>query len=199
MPTDYPLRTDLPRAISPVRVSTRADWARGSEARTMDWLKSLVQATPEITLFVCLALGYLVGKLRVGPIQLGGICGTLIVALCVGLLDVTLNDQVKNIAFALFIFALGFTGGPQFFANLNRSGLKLGILSFIEAAAVVLMVLALASMLNLDVGTASGIGAGAATESAVVGTASEAIGKLGLSADQTHLLQGHVATAYTVC
>jgi aspartate-alanine antiporter len=165
----------------------------------MDWLKSLVQATPEITLFVCLALGYLVGKLRVGPIQLGGICGTLIVALCVGLLDVTLNDQVKNIAFALFIFALGFTGGPQFFANLNRSGLKLGILSFIEAVAVVAMVLALAAMLNLDVGTASGIGAGAATESAVVGTASEAIGKLGLSADQTHLLQGHVATAYTVC
>lgn len=165
----------------------------------MDWLKSLVQATPEITLFLCLALGYLVGKLRVGPIQLGGICGTLIVALCVGLLDVTLNDQVKNIAFALFIFALGFTGGPQFFANLNRSGLKLGVLSFIEAVAVVLMVLALAAMMNLDVGTASGIGAGAATESAVVGTASEAIGKLGLSADQTHLLQGHVATAYTVC
>jgi putative transport protein len=165
----------------------------------MDWLKSLVQATPEITLFVCLALGYLVGKLRVGPIQLGGICGTLIVALFVGLLDVTLNDQVKNIAFALFIFALGFTGGPQFFANLNRSGLKLGVLSFIEAVTVVLLVLGLASMLNLDVGTASGIMAGAATESAVVGTASEAIGKLGLAAEQTHTLQGHIATAYTVC
>jgi putative transport protein len=165
----------------------------------MDWLKTQVQATPEITLFVCLALGYLVGKLRVGPIQLGGICGTLIVALVVGLLDVTLNDQVKNIAFALFIFALGFTGGPQFFANLNRSGLKLGVLSFIEAVAAVLMVLTLAGMLALDVGTASGIMAGAATESAVVGTASEAIGKLGLSADQTHTLQGHVATAYTVC
>jgi putative transport protein len=165
----------------------------------MDWLKTFLQQTPEITLFVCLALGYLVGKLRVGPIQLGGICGTLIVALVVGLLDVSLNSQVKNIAFVLFIFALGFTGGPQFFANLNRSGLRLGVLSFIEAVTVVLLVLSLASILDLDVGTASGIMAGSATESAVVGTASEAIGKLGLAADQTHVLQGHVATAYTVC
>lgn len=165
----------------------------------MDWLRHLLQATPEITLFLCLAMGYTVGKLRVGPIQLGGICGTLIVALLVGLLDVSLDDQVKNIAFALFIFALGFTGGPQFFANLNRSGLKLGVLSFIEAVCVVALALALASSLNLDVGTASGILAGAATESAVVGTATESIAKLGLPADQTTVLQGHVATAYTVC
>lgn len=165
----------------------------------MDWLKTLLQETPELTLFICLALGYLVGKLRVGPIQLGGICGTLIVALVIGLLHVSLNDQVKNIAFVLFIFALGFTGGPQFFANLNRSGLKLGVLSFIEAVAVVLLILTLAAILDLDVGTASGIMAGSATESAVVGTASEAIGKLGLGADQVHVLQGHVATAYTVC
>jgi aspartate-alanine antiporter len=165
----------------------------------MDWLKHLVQGTPELTLFVCLALGYLVGKLRVGPIQLGGICGTLIVALVVGLLDVSLNDQVKNIAFALFIFALGFTGGPQFFANLNRSGLKLGVLSLIEAVTVLALVLTLASIMDLDVGTASGIMAGSATESAVVGTASEAIGKLGLNADTASTLQAHVATAYTVC
>ncbi|NUT48104.1 MAG: aspartate-alanine antiporter [Saccharothrix sp.] len=165
----------------------------------MDWVRSLLQSTPEISLFVCLALGYLVGKLRVGPIQLGGICGTLIVAMLVGLLDVTLDDQVKNVAFALFIFALGYTGGPQFFANLNRSGLKIGVLSFIEAALVVTMVLTLASLLDLGVGVASGIMAGSATESAVVGTASEAIAKLGLPADEVTALQGQVATAYTVC
>ncbi|CCH30922.1 aspartate-alanine antiporter [Actinosynnema sp. NPDC047251] len=165
----------------------------------MDWVRDLLQATPEIALFVCLALGYLVGKLRVGPIQLGGICGTLIVALVVGLLGVSLNDQVRTIAFALFIFALGFSGGPQFFANLNRSGLKLGVLSLVEAVTVVALVLTLASALDLDVGTATGILAGAATESAVVGTATEAIGKLDLPSQTAAALQGNVATAYTVC
>lgn len=165
----------------------------------MDWVRHLLQSTPEIALFVCLALGYLVGKLRVGPIRLGGICGTLIVALVVGLLDVSLDEEVRTIAFALFIFALGFTGGPQFFANLNRSGLKLGVLSLVEAVTVVSLVLVLGSLLDLDVGTASGILAGAATESAVVGTASEAIGKLGLDSATTAAFQGNVATAYTVC
>ncbi|MBB5953648.1 aspartate-alanine antiporter [Saccharothrix tamanrassetensis] len=165
----------------------------------MDWLRHLLQATPEIALFVCLALGYLLGKLRVGPIQLGGVCGTLIVALVVGLLGVSLDDQVRTIAFALFIFALGFGGGPQFFANLNRSGLKLGVLSLVEAVTVVVLVLSLASLLDLDVGTASGILAGAATESAVVGTSTEAIGKLGLPGEASAALAGNVATAYTVC
>ncbi|OLF08064.1 aspartate-alanine antiporter [Actinophytocola xinjiangensis] len=165
----------------------------------MDWLKEFLQGTPEITLFICLALGYLVGKLRVGPIQLGGICGTLIVALLVGLIGVSLNDEVKNIAFALFIFALGFTGGPQFFANFNSSGLRMGLLSVIEMVSVVVLVLIIAGLAGLDVGTASGILAGAATESAVVGTATEAIGNLGLSGDQTSVFQSNVATAYTVC
>jgi len=165
----------------------------------VEWLRHFLQGTPEIALFLCLALGYLVGRLRVGPIQLGGVCGTLVVSLVVGLLDVSLEDQVRTIAFALFIFALGFSGGPQFFANLNRSGLKLGVLSFIEAVTVVALVLALAALLDLDVGTASGILAGAATESAVVGTATEAIGKLGLSDQVSTALQGNVATAYTVC
>ena len=39
---------------------------------------------PELVLFASLALGYLVGKLRVGPLTLGGICGTLIVSLLFG-------------------------------------------------------------------------------------------------------------------
>ncbi|WP_344447740.1 TrkA C-terminal domain-containing protein, partial [Kitasatospora nipponensis] len=45
-----------------------------------------------------------------------------------------------------------------------------------------------------------GILAGSATESAVVGTAQEGIGKLpGVTADQSSELQAHVATAYSVC
>ncbi|WP_420824263.1 hypothetical protein [Variovorax guangxiensis] len=38
----------------------------------------------EIALFLVLAIGYAVGQIRFGPIQLGGICGTLIAALVVG-------------------------------------------------------------------------------------------------------------------
>ncbi|MGW7273030.1 aspartate-alanine antiporter [Streptomyces sp. NPDC054864] len=156
---------------------------------------------PEFALFICLALGYLVGKVRVGPITLGGICGTLIVSLLLGAwAKVVVSDDVKTIFFALFIFALGYLAGPQFFSNLNRESLRFFVLCGIELVCVLGIALGLAKAFDLDVGTASGILAGAATESAVVGTATEAIGKLdGLTPDQITQYQGHVATAYTVC
>ncbi|MEV6202444.1 aspartate-alanine antiporter [Streptomyces sp. NPDC051771] len=156
---------------------------------------------PELALFVCLAAGYLLGKLRVGPITLGGICGTLIVSLLMGAwAEVTVSDDVKTIFFALFIFSLGYLAGPQFFANLNKKSLRYFTLCLIEVVCVVGIALGLAEAFDLDVGTAAGILAGAATESAVVGTATEAIGKLSdLTQEQITQYQGHVATAYTVC
>ncbi|WP_395360738.1 aspartate-alanine antiporter [Streptomyces sp. YH02] len=156
---------------------------------------------PELALFLCLAAGYLVGKLRVGPITLGGICGTLIVSLLVGAwTKLTISDDVKTIFFALFIFSLGYMAGPQFFANLNKKSLRFFALCLIEVVCVVGIALGLAEAFDLDVGTAAGILAGAATESAVVGTATEAIGNLSdLTQEQISQYQGHVATAYTVC
>ncbi|CAM5631574.1 Aspartate/alanine antiporter [Streptomyces avidinii] len=156
---------------------------------------------PELALFLCLALGYLVGKLRVGPITLGGICGTLIVSLLLGAwAKIEIDADVKTIFFALFIFALGYMAGPQFFANLNRKSMRFFALCLIELVSVLGLAYLLAKAFDLDVGTASGILAGAATESAVVGTATEAIGKLpDLTAAQISTYQGHVATAYTVC
>ncbi len=161
---------------------------------------NLLRENPVLALFTVLALGYLIGKLRVGPIQLGGICGTLIVAMLIGAQHVSVSSDVKNVAFALFIFSLGYIAGPQFFANLNAKGLRFGVLCLIEVAVVLGLSFGIAKGFNLDVGTAAGILAGAATESAVVGTAQDAIGKLsGLSHDQVVEAQNHVATAYSVC
>ncbi|WP_299527742.1 aspartate-alanine antiporter [uncultured Streptomyces sp.] len=155
---------------------------------------------PELALFLCLAAGYLVGKLRIGPITLGGICGTLIVSLLLGTRHISVDDDVKTVFFALFIFSLGYMAGPQFFANLNRGSLRFFALCLIELVCVLSIAYGLAKAFDLDVGTAAGILAGAATESAVVGTASESIAKLGgLTAEQVSQYQGHVATAYTVC
>ncbi len=90
--------------------------------------------------------------------------------------------------------------GPQFFANLNRRSLRFFALCGIELVSVLAIAIGLAKAFDLDVGTAAGILAGAATESAVVGTATEAIGKLpDLTPEQVTTYQGHVATAYTVC
>jgi aspartate-alanine antiporter len=157
----------------------------------------LLRSQPEIALFASLALGYFIGSFKVGPIQLGGVCGTLIVALLLGQTGARIAPDLKSIAFALFIFALGFTGGPQFFANIGR-GWRYGLLSVVEIVSVTALIMIAVALLGLDPGTASGLLAGAATESAVIGTASEAIAKLGLSDAETVRLQANIVTAYSV-
>ncbi|MBY4730349.1 aspartate-alanine antiporter [Cupriavidus pauculus] len=153
---------------------------------------------PMAVLFVTVAGGYAIGKLRVGPIGLGGVCGTLIVALLVGQTGCHMHGELKEVAFALFIFAMGYSGGPQFFANLNRSSLRFMLLPLIEAVAVLSIVLAATHFLHFDVGTAAGLAAGAATESAVVGTAAEALKHLGVSDAEAARLESNIATAYTL-
>jgi len=152
---------------------------------------------PVIALFASLGLGYLIGKLRIGPIQLGGVCGTLFVALAIGQLGVRIGPDLKEAAFALFIFALGFSAGPPFFANI-RGGWRYGIFSLIEIVCVLLLIALSILIFRLDIGTAVGLFAGAATESAVLGTASEAISHLDLSQTAIVQLQGNMATAYSL-
>jgi aspartate-alanine antiporter len=152
---------------------------------------------PVVALFLSLALGYLIGKLRIASIQIGGVCGTLFVALALGQLGVTISPDLKNVAFALFIFALGFTAGPQFFNNI-RGGWRYGILSFVEVGTVLLLLAAAIVIFGLDHGTASGLFAGSATESAVLGTASDAIARLALPKAEIDRLQSNMATAYSV-
>ena len=116
-----------------------------------------------------------------------------------GQLGITLADSVKNVFFMLFIFALGYAGGPQFFANLNAKGLRIGLLCLIEVVVVIGLVVSASSFFfGFDQGTAAGLMAGAATESAVVGTATDAISKLALPPDQIRQLQANVVTAYSI-
>ncbi|WGD53316.1 aspartate-alanine antiporter [Bradyrhizobium sp. CB1650] len=152
---------------------------------------------PVVALFMCLGLGYFIGQLRVGPVQLGGICGTLFVALALGQLGVRISPDLKKTAFALFIFALGFTAGPQFFANI-RGGWRYGIFSIIEVVTVLLILAAAVAMFGFDAGTAAGLFAGSATESAVIGTAAEAISKLDLPDGDILQMQANIATAYSL-
>jgi len=76
--------------------------------------------------------------------------------------------------------------------------MRLGVFCLIEVVVVLGMVLVATYVLQLDEGTAAGLMAGAATESAVVGTATDAISKLSLPARQIADLQANVVTAYSI-
>ena len=146
-------------------------------------LHVLLSARPELAIFAALVVGYAVGAIKLGPFQLGGVAGTLLAALVIGQVGVPIDPSLQRFMFTLFIYALGFSVAPQFFASIDRTTWTWGLLVVIEVVLIVVVVFVAAWLFKLDVGTASGLLAGSATESAMVGTASEAIGRLGLAAD----------------
>ena len=165
----------------------------------MDLLHRLVTAEPLLALFVTIALGYLVGKIKIGSFVLGGVAGTLLVGVIIGQLGVNIDSGIKGIFFALFIYAVGFQGGPQFFHALNRRSLNQLASAFVMCFTGLLCVLGAAWLFGLDRGMAAGLAAGGLTQSAIIGTAGDAIGKLGLSPELMKTMQTNVAVGYAVC
>ena len=165
----------------------------------MDLLHRLLTTEPLLALFLTIALGYFVGKLKAGNFVLGGIAGTLLVGVMIGQFGVEINGGIKSIFFALFIYAVGFQGGPQFFHALNRRSLNQLVSAFVMCFVGLLCVLLAAWLFDLDRGMAAGLAAGGLTQSAIIGTAGDAIGKLGLTPELTKTMQTNVAVGYAVC
>ncbi len=58
-----------------------------------------------LLLFVVLALGLCLGKLRLGSIQLGNSIGVLVVSLLLGQQHFSINTDALNLGFMLFYFS----------------------------------------------------------------------------------------------
>jgi putative transport protein len=165
----------------------------------MPGLDRLLHDAPETAVFIAVAIGYLIGRIKIGFFQLGSVAGSLLAAVVVGQVSpVTVSPQVKAVCFGLFIFSVGYKSGPQFFASLNRASVKPILLSVVVCVTGLLAVVLAAKIFHLDVGTAAGVLAGACTESASIGTAGEAIGRLGLSAAEQTTLQNNIAVGYAM-
>ncbi len=158
----------------------------------------LFTASPELALFLSLCLGYLIGKVNIGKFQLGGVASSLLMAVLVSQFGVHVNDVVKNILFALFIFAVGYTSGPMFFRSLGKHSIREIILSVVLAVTGLATVVILAHVFSLDKGTAAGIAAGGLTQSAVMGTAESAINSMNLSTEVTSQLVANISVGYGV-
>lgn len=163
-------------------------------------LSGALRAAPEIAVFLSLGLGYLVGRIRFGPFTLGATAGALLVGVLVGILvpGLEFSPLIKSIFFALFIYAVGFRTGPQFFRGLDRRMIKQVVLAVVTTVSGLVCVLVGAMVMGLDAGTAAGLGAGSLTQSAIIGTAGDAISRLGLAPEETKQLQNNVAIGYAV-
>ena len=164
----------------------------------MTWLEGILRAHPEIAFFMVLGLGYLLGKISLGGFKLGAVTGTLLAGVIVGQLGVTLPNEVKQCFFLLFLFAIGFRTGPQFFRGLRSEGLAHAALAAIVATTGLLVSWLVARMFGYDPGTAAGLVAGSLTESAAIGTAMDAIAKLDAPEAARAAMANNIAVAFAV-
>jgi putative transport protein len=164
----------------------------------MSWLQGILQAHPEIAFFLVLGLGYLFGKVALGSFKLGAVTGTLLAGVLVGQLGVTLPNEVKQCFFLLFLFAIGFRTGPQFFRGLKSDGLQHAALAAIVATTGLVVAWVVAGLFGYDAGTAAGLVAGSLTESATIGTAMDAISRLDLAEAQKTALNNNIPVAFAV-
>jgi putative transport protein len=161
-------------------------------------VQGILQAHPEIAFFLVLGLGYLFGKVALGSFKLGAVTGTLLAGVLVGQLGITLSNDVKQCFFLLFLFAIGFRTGPQFFRGLKSDGLQHAALAAIVATTGLLVAWIVTGLFGYDAGTAAGLVAGSLTESATIGTAMDAISKLDLAEAQKTALNNNIPVAFAV-
>lgn len=86
---------------------------------------ALLAAQPLLLLFLVLAVGYAVGRVSLGGVQLG-VAAVLFAGLAAGALDPSLHlpEIVRSFGLVLFVYAIGVASGPGFFASLRRRGLR---------------------------------------------------------------------------
>src|SRR6476659_1493164 len=164
----------------------------------MSAIAELLRHHPELALFATLSLGYFLGQFKFGPIALGTVASTLLVGVVIGLANIKIDPFTKSVFFYLFIFAIGYKVGPQFFSGLRGEGLQQAALSVIFCLLALGSVWAISLILGYDKGLAAGLMAGAVTESATIGSASDAINQLNVPSDVKAAAVSHLAVGYSV-
>lgn len=164
----------------------------------MSYFADALRENPELAIFLTVAIGFLIGRVKLGSFSLGIVVGCLLAGVLIGQLDIKVSPLVKTVFFDLFLFTTGYKVGPQFFRALKRDAFPQMALTVVLCVTCLLTALGFAKLLNYDIGTAAGLLAGAFSESTVIGTAGEAIQRLNLPQAERTALINNIPVAYAV-
>jgi putative transport protein len=162
------------------------------------WFVTTLRTYPELALFLALAIGFTLGPRKIAGFSLGNVTATLLAAIAVGQLGMELPGPLKSTFFLLFLFAVGYGVGPQFFAGLGRDGPRQFAFSLIVLSLCLLVPYLCARLAGMDVGGAVGLYAGSQTILASIGVATDQLRRSGLLPEQLKASLESIAVAFTV-
>lgn len=164
----------------------------------MDSVVHLFREYPSLAIFLTIGIGFWIGKLKYKSFSLGTVTSVLLVGVLVGQMDIPISGPLKSVFFLLFLFAIGYSVGPQFFRSLRGSGLKQ--VGFAVALCVVclLVTFGIAKLFGYSPGEAAGLLSGAQTISAVIGVGGDTIATLDASAADKKMWTDMIPVCYAV-
>jgi putative transport protein len=145
----------------------------------MEPLFAVLRQYPELAVFLTLAIGFYVGRLKIGGCAIGSVTGVLLTGLIIGQADIPISPAIKSVFFLFFLFAVGYGIGPQFFHGLRSEGLKQALFATLVSFICLGTAFFTAGLFHLGVGYGTGVFGGACTVSSVLGVATDAIRQLG--------------------
>jgi putative transport protein len=127
---------------------------------------------PLFTLFLIAAIGYPLGHLKIKGSSLG-VAAILFVGLAVGALDPNLKlpENFSQLGLVLFVYTIGLTSGPGFFASLRRKGLRDNLFILTMLVLAFALTLFVHSALRLKPTVAAGIFSGSLTNTPALASA----------------------------
>jgi putative transport protein len=164
----------------------------------IDWFVHTLRSYPEIAIFLSLGLGYYFGSFTYKGLGLGAVTATLIAAVIIGQLGITVSGPLKPTFFLMFLFAIGYGVGPQFVRGIAKDGLPQALFAVVVCFFCLAAGYVGAKWAGYSIGSAAGLYAGATTISASMGLATDAINRLGLSPEETKKLLDAMPVAYAV-
>jgi putative transport protein len=122
---------------------------------------SFIQSHPVVNLFLILGAGVVVGKIKIGNIDIGSVTGVLFIGLIAGHFGFPVPTAALNMGFILFIYCVGVQAGPRFWGTFKQDGGRYLILALVTACSAVFLALTFSRAFDLEQGYAPGLLAGA--------------------------------------
>ncbi|MDD2436604.1 MAG: putative transporter [Massilibacteroides sp.] len=166
----------------------------------MEWINELLWgqgiAHSILLLSVVIALGILLGKIKIFGVSLG-ITMVLFVGIIMSHFDFTINHEInhffKEFGLILFVYSVGLQVGPGFFSSFKKGGITLNMLATGIVLLGVTVTLVIHYATGIPMSTMVGILSGAVTNTPGLGAAQQAYSDVHGAVDDTIALGYAVA------
>ncbi|MDE5837257.1 MAG: aspartate-alanine antiporter [Paramuribaculum sp.] len=164
----------------------------------IDSFIDILRTYPALAVFLTVGIGFFIGSIRIGSFSLGSVTSVLLVGVLVGQLVIPVSGPLKMFFFMMFLFSIGYSVGPDFFKSLRGQGARQALFAVLMSTVCFLVTIAIANIMGYNKGEAIGLFSGSQTCSSLLGVGGEALGRLGLPADELARQMNLIPVCYAV-